>query len=37
MVPRPLHITRIKNGKIVEMWDVGTQIRSDSPNEHGMF
>ena len=32
-----VHILRFEDGKIVEMWDVGQQIPSDSPNNLGMF
>jgi predicted SnoaL-like aldol condensation-catalyzing enzyme len=32
-----VHILKFKNGKIVEMWDVGQEIPRDSPNELGMF
>ena len=32
-----VHILRFENGKIVEMWDLGQEVPSDSPNELGMF
>lgn len=32
-----VHILRFENGKIVELWDVGQEIPSDSPNKSGMF
>ncbi|MGG6463586.1 nuclear transport factor 2 family protein [Solilutibacter silvestris] len=32
-----VHILRFEDGKIVEMWDIGQQIPSDSPNKLGMF
>ncbi|WP_421385208.1 nuclear transport factor 2 family protein [Bacillus salacetis] len=32
-----VHIFRFEEGKIVEMWDIGQPIPSDSPNEHGVF
>lgn len=31
------HFFRIKNGKIVEMWDLGQEIYPESPNENGVF
>jgi predicted SnoaL-like aldol condensation-catalyzing enzyme len=32
-----VHILRFEDGKIVEMWDIGQEVPSDSPNELGMF
>lgn len=32
-----VHIFRFKGEKIVEMWDIGQQIPSDSPNTEGAF
>lgn len=32
-----VHILRFEGDKIVEMWDLGQEIPSDSPNELGMF
>ena len=32
-----VHIARIVDGKIVELWDLGQEIPKDSPNELGMF
>lgn len=32
-----VHIFRIKDGKIVELWDLGQSISIDSPNENGVF
>ena len=32
-----VHLFRIKNGKIVEMWDCGQPIQADSPNKDGAF
>lgn len=32
-----VHIFRIQEGKIVEMWDVGQPVPVDSPNEAGAF
>ena len=32
-----VHLFRFKNGKIVEMWDVGQQNPKNSPNEDGAF
>lgn len=32
-----VHICRIADGKIIEMWDVGQQLAKDSPNENGAF
>ena len=31
------HVLRFKDGKIVEMWDLGQAIPSSSPNVDGMF
>ncbi len=32
-----VHIFRILDDKIVELWDLGQVMEKDSPNEHGMF
>lgn len=32
-----VHLFRFRDGKIVEMWDVGQQVPLDSPNTDGMF
>jgi predicted SnoaL-like aldol condensation-catalyzing enzyme len=32
-----VHILKIKDGLIVEMWDLGQVLSKDSPNENGMF
>ena len=32
-----IHIFRFKNGRIVELWDVGQEVPEDSPNQYGMF
>jgi predicted SnoaL-like aldol condensation-catalyzing enzyme len=32
-----VHIFRFKNGRVVELWDLGQAIEKDSPNENGMF
>ncbi len=32
-----VHIFRFEDGKIVEMWDVGQAIPTDSPNRRGAF
>lgn len=32
-----VHIVRIEKGKIVELWDLGQAIDTNSPNENGMF
>jgi predicted SnoaL-like aldol condensation-catalyzing enzyme len=32
-----VHIFRFKDGKVIEMWDVGQPIPKDSPNENGAF
>src|SRR5579884_2554357 len=32
-----VHIFQIKNGKIVELWDVGQPFPKDSPNSDGPF
>ena len=32
-----VHIFRFEDGKIIEMWDVGQSIPSDSPNRRGAF
>lgn len=32
-----VHILRIANGKIVEMWDTGMEIPKDCPNKDGAF
>ena len=32
-----IHIFRILNEEIVELWDIGQPISKDSPNENGLF
>ncbi|WP_346837895.1 nuclear transport factor 2 family protein [Microbulbifer sp. SAOS-129_SWC] len=32
-----VHILRFECGQIVEMWDLGQEIPTDSPNDLGMF
>jgi predicted SnoaL-like aldol condensation-catalyzing enzyme len=32
-----VHIFKIQDGKIVELWDVGQQIPKETQNENGMF
>ena len=32
-----VHVCRIVDGKIVELWDLGQDIPKDSPNALGMF
>ncbi|MHC8515479.1 nuclear transport factor 2 family protein [Sporosarcina sp. ITBMC105] len=32
-----VHIFRFQEGRIIEMWDVGQSVVSNSPNEQGMF
>lgn len=32
-----VHIFKIAENKIVEMWDIGQQIIPDGPNENGLF
>jgi predicted SnoaL-like aldol condensation-catalyzing enzyme len=32
-----VHILRFKNGKIIEMWDIGQPIPNNNPNKDGMF
>lgn len=32
-----VHIFRIEDGKIAELWDLGQVIDKDSPNENGLF
>lgn len=32
-----VHIFRFSGHKVVELWDLGQVIMSDSPNENGMF
>ena len=32
-----IHILKFKDGKIIEMWDLGQPISKDSPNKNGMF
>lgn len=32
-----VHIARLRDGKIVELWDLGQDVPKDSPNALGMF
>ena len=32
-----VHIFKFKDGRIVELWDLGQEIAKDSPNENGPF
>jgi predicted SnoaL-like aldol condensation-catalyzing enzyme len=32
-----VHIFRIEDGRIRELWDIGQDVPEDSPNHHGMF
>ena len=32
-----VHIFRFENNRVVELWDVGQEMRTDSPNENGAF
>jgi predicted SnoaL-like aldol condensation-catalyzing enzyme len=32
-----VHIFRFKNGRVVELWDLGQPMMKDSPNQNGMF
>ncbi len=32
-----VHIFKFKNGKVIELWDLGQVISKDSPNENGIF
>jgi predicted SnoaL-like aldol condensation-catalyzing enzyme len=32
-----VHMFLFENGKIVELWDVGQMLQSDSPNNNGAF
>jgi predicted SnoaL-like aldol condensation-catalyzing enzyme len=32
-----VHIFRIEDGRIRELWDIGQDVPAESPNEHGMF
>ncbi|MGM0845613.1 MAG: DUF1835 domain-containing protein [Bacillota bacterium] len=32
-----VHIFRFKEGRIVELWDIGQSVPEDSPNENGVF
>lgn len=32
-----VHILRFENGKISEMWDLGSILEKNSPNKNGMF
>lgn len=32
-----IHISKIVDGKIVELWDVGQILSPDSPNQNGPF
>jgi predicted SnoaL-like aldol condensation-catalyzing enzyme len=37
MVFGTVHIFRLKNGRIAELWDIAQQVPESSPNPHGMF
>lgn len=32
-----VHIFRFRNGRIVELWDIGQPVLRDSPNKNGIF
>jgi predicted SnoaL-like aldol condensation-catalyzing enzyme len=32
-----VHIFRFEANKIAELWDIGTEVPEDSPNENGVF
>jgi predicted SnoaL-like aldol condensation-catalyzing enzyme len=32
-----VHLFRFENGRIVELWDIGTPVMDEGPNENGMF
>jgi predicted SnoaL-like aldol condensation-catalyzing enzyme len=32
-----MHLIHFRDGKMVEMWDLGQQMPKDSPNKDGMF
>ena len=32
-----VHIFKFRDGRIVELWDLGQEIAKDSPNENGLF
>jgi predicted SnoaL-like aldol condensation-catalyzing enzyme len=32
-----VHIFRIEDGRIRELWDIGQEVPESSPNQHGMF
>jgi predicted SnoaL-like aldol condensation-catalyzing enzyme len=32
-----VHLFRIKDGRIHELWDIGQEVPADMPNERGMF
>lgn len=32
-----VHLFRFKNGRIIEFWDLGQEIATNSPNHDGMF
>jgi predicted SnoaL-like aldol condensation-catalyzing enzyme len=32
-----VHIFKFRNGKVVELWDVGQFLEKDSPNKNGPF
>jgi predicted SnoaL-like aldol condensation-catalyzing enzyme len=32
-----VHIFKFKEGRIVELWDLGQEVAKDSPNENGPF
>ena len=32
-----VHIVRIRDGQVVELWDLAQEIPADSPNVNGMF
>ena len=32
-----VHIFRFEKGRIVELWDIGQPVPTESPNRYGMF